>query len=125
MNWNDTLDVLGASRYMAQSNALTGDPIAIFMYTMAYMSSGAAFLTIGLSLLLFRGLPSPMRTRPRMRYLFAAMFIMAFAAQITGMLTIFSGVYRLDIIVRAALAAVATVTAILVLHDFLELRHHP
>ncbi|WP_275620221.1 hypothetical protein [Rhizobium mulingense] len=41
-------------------------------------------------------------------------------SHLTSVVTLFTGVYRLDILVRAAMAAVSVVTAISVIHDYFQ-----
>jgi hypothetical protein len=55
--------------------------------------------------------------------LFGAFIFLCGLSHLTSVVTLFYGVYRLDILVRAAMAAVSVVTAISVADDIFKWRH--
>lgn len=115
--WNDLLNFFGAERYSQHSICLTNDPVMIFLYVLSDLSTFASYFAIGLALL-FVGQVPPGRVRPTMRLLFGAFIFLCGLSHLTSVVTLFSGVYRLDILVRAAMAAVSVVTAISVIADY-------
>jgi hypothetical protein len=116
--WTAILNFLGAERYSQHAICLTNDPVMIFLYVISDLSTFAAYFVIGLTLLLASRVP-PSRVRPSMRLLFGAFIFLCGLSHLTMVLTLFSGVYRLDILVRAAMGAVSLVTAIAVVGDYL------
>lgn len=117
--WSDILNFLGAERYSQHAICLTNDPVMIFLYVMSDLTTFVSYFAIGLSLLLATQVP-PERVRPSMRLLFGAFIFLCGLSHLTSVVTLFSGVYRLDILVRAAMAAVSVVTAVTVVHDYLS-----
>lgn len=117
--WTDILNFLGAERYSQHAICLTNDPLMIFLYVMSDLTTFFSYFAIGLSLLLATRVP-PERVRPSMRLLFGAFIFLCGLSHLTSVVTLFSGVYRLDILVRAAMAAVSIVTAVTVVHDYLS-----
>ena len=111
----DVLNFLGAERYSQHAICLTNDSLMIFLYVLADLSTWAAYFTIGLALLVTGRLPDT--TLLRMKLLFGAFIFLCGLSHLTMVMTIFSGVYRLDILVRAAMAGVSVVTACLVVQQ--------
>lgn len=110
--WTDIFDVLGASRYAEHSICLTNDPIMVFLYSGADFFTFVSFSFIGLALLVpgSRAIFFVVRYRP----LFGAFILLCGLSHLTMVLVLFDGVYRLDVFVRVATAAVAVVTAVFV-----------
>lgn len=115
--WTDILNFFGAERYSQHAICLTNDPVMIFLYVLSDLSTFASYFAIGLSLLIVPQVP-PERIRPAMRLLFGAFIFLCGLSHLTSVITLFSGVYRLDILVRAAMAAVSVVTAVTVVQDY-------
>jgi cell division protein FtsW (lipid II flippase) len=115
----DILNFFGAERYSQHSICLTNDPLMIFLYVLSDLSTFASYVAIGVSLLFVSRVP-PTRIRPPMRLLFGAFIFLCGLSHLTSVITLFAGVYRLDVLVRAAMAAVSVVTAISVVHDYLR-----
>jgi hypothetical protein len=136
--WQNIADALGASRYLAHSVCLTNDPSLLFLFTLADMSTAISYFTIGLILLLvarmmLRSSPDEVAAhvrafvldRPRLvtyLILFGLFIAACGASHATMVLTLYSGLYRLDVIVRGIMGAVSLSTAILVVSDALGLR---
>ena len=113
----ELLNFLGAERYSQHALCLTNDPVMIFLYVLSDLTTFSAYFVIGLILLITTGVPVA-RVRPSMRLLYGAFIFLCGLSHLTMVLTLFSGVYRLDIIVRAAMGAVSAVTAIAVVADY-------
>ena len=113
----ELLNFLGAERYSQHALCLTNDPVMIFLYVLSDLTTFSAYFVIGLILLVTTGVPVA-RVRPSMRLLYGAFIFLCGLSHLTMVLTLFSGVYRLDIIVRAAMGAVSAVTAIAVVADY-------
>lgn len=116
--WNDVLNFFGAERYSQHAICLTNDPLMIFLYVLADLSTFAAYFAIGISLLFIKQVPKT-RIRPSMRILFGGFIFLCGLSHLTSVVTLFSGVYRLDILIRAAMAAVSVMTAGMVVNDYL------
>lgn len=117
--WTELLNFFGAERYSQHSICLTNDPVMIFLYVFSDLSTFASYFAIGLSLLFVARVP-PARIRPPMRMLFGAFIFLCGLSHLTSVVTLFTGVYRLDILVRAAMAAVSVVTAVAVIQDYVN-----
>jgi hypothetical protein len=115
--WTELQNFLGAERYSQHALCLTNDPVMIFLYVLSDLTTFSAYFVIGLILLITTGVPVA-RVRPSMRLLYGAFIFLCGLSHLTMVLTLFSGVYRLDIIVRAAMGAVSAVTAIAVVADY-------
>jgi hypothetical protein len=117
--WTDLLNFFGAERYSQHAICLTNDPVMIFLYVLADLSTFAAYFAIGISLLVIRQVPRT-RIRPSMRLLFGSFIFLCGLSHLTSVVTLFTGVYRLDILIRAAMAAVSVITAGMVVNDYLS-----
>jgi hypothetical protein len=115
--WTDILNFFGAERYSQHSICLTNDPVMIFLYVLSDLSTFASYIAIGISLLLVARVP-PIRVRPTMRLLFGSFIFLCGLSHLTSVITLFTGVYRLDIMIRAAMAAVSVMTAIATVNDY-------
>lgn len=120
MSWTGFFDALGADRYVAHAICLSFDPLFMFMYTLADLSTFLAYLAIGLCLL-FIDKP-PTEIRPPLRLLFGSFIALCGLSHLTMVMTLYIGVYRLDILVRAAMGGVSVTTAFVVVNDFLLAR---
>jgi hypothetical protein len=116
--WNNILNFFGAERYSQHAICLTNDPLMIFLYVLADLSTFAAYFAIGISLIFIKQVPRT-RIRPSMRLLFGAFIFLCGLSHLTSVVTLFTGVYRLDILIRAAMAAVSVITAGMVINDYL------
>lgn len=112
----DVLNFFGAERYQQHSLCLTNDPVMMFLYVISDLSTFASYFTIGV-VLLFAPLPSQ-NMRPATRPLFGAFIFLCGLSHLTMVLTLFVGIYRLDIVIRAAMAAVSVMTAATVVRDY-------
>ncbi|MGO8241356.1 hypothetical protein ELH77_19490 [Rhizobium ruizarguesonis] len=115
--WTDILNFFGAERYSQHSICLTNDPVMIFLYVLSDLSTFASYTAIGISLLFMARVP-PVRVRPSMRLLFGSFIFLCGLSHLTSVVTLFTGVYRLDILIRAAMAAVSVMTAVAVINDY-------
>ena len=117
----DILNFFGAERYSQHSICLTNDPIMIFLYVMSDLSTFMSYFTIGLCLLFHKDVRAA--SKPTSRVLFGAFIFLCGMSHLTSVVTLFYGVYRLDILIRAAMAAVSVVTALSVVDDVLKWKH--
>lgn len=100
---------LGAERYSQHSICLTSDYLMLILYTASDLVIFASYGVIGFCLLSKRSIIAEMNSAALT--LFGAFISLCAANHLTMVLTLFSGVYRLDIAVKAATAAVSAVTA--------------
>lgn len=105
------LDFLGAGRYFKHAICLTDDPLMISLYTFSDLATWAAYFVIGITLL--RSRARPFEFSYELRLLYGAFIFLCGLSHLTGVMTLYSGVYRLDIMVRAAMAGVSVTTAYL------------
>lgn len=103
-------DFFGAERYSQHAICLTNDGLLIGIYTLADMLIFVSYFTISTTLILCRkwGLRPP----PMAFQLFAAFIFCCGLTHLTKTLTLFTGVYRLDVLVVVMTATVSAVAAV-------------
>lgn len=99
----------GANVYLEHQLCLLGDQVLLWAYTVSDLTIWLSYMTIGVTLVFYRLKPDIHRSLSFS--LFAAFIILCGLTHLTETLTLFSGVYRLDVMVRIATAAVSAVTA--------------
>lgn len=109
MNFSDVLDALGAARYAQHALCLTNDPVLMTLYIAAEGATAAAYFTIGIVLVILR--QHLMLFRPGTVTLYGLFIFLCGLNHVSGILVLFSGVYRLDVAIKAAMAGVSVVTA--------------
>jgi hypothetical protein len=104
---------LGTERYMQHAICLTNDPIIMTLYFVGDMVIFASYFVIGASLMLMYRLQGLLLLELSMPLsaLYGAFIFLCGLTHLTKTVTLFSGIYRLDIIVVAATAAVSAATA--------------
>lgn len=112
MTWQGLADMLGAAQYQQHAICLTNDPILMILYVAADLTTWVAYSVIGLALLVKRA--EKITLSPAARGMFGAFIFLCGLSHLTMVLTLFVGVYRLDIMVRVVMAAVSAVTAVFV-----------
>ncbi|RUV98334.1 hypothetical protein EOA88_00405 [Mesorhizobium sp. M5C.F.Ca.IN.020.14.1.1] len=120
--WTEILNFLGAERYTAHSLCLTNDPLILTLYVMADGVTWLSYFAIGISLMLSRHAFDIAKARPTIRLLFGAFIFLCGLSHLTMVMTLFTGIYRLDVMVRVAMGAVSVVTAIVTVNDLVEAR---
>lgn len=113
----DVLNALGAERYMQHSLCLTNDPIMMFLYTGADFVTFFAYVVIGLAVLFARR--RMLELMFNFQVLFGAFIFLCGLSHLTMVLTLYEGIYRLDVFVRVAMATVSLVTVAFVMRDLL------
>ena len=98
--WQEILNFFGAERYSRHPICLTNDSLMIFLYVLSDMMIFVAYFVIGIALLMTGRLPST--TLPYRRIIFGMFIFLCGLTLFTDILVLFSGVYRLDILIRAA-----------------------
>ncbi|WP_407523686.1 hypothetical protein [Methylobacterium oryzisoli] len=107
--WETIAGILGADRYAAHAICLTNDPIIMTVYIASDGMTALSYFVIGASLAIHRTVIA--QFSPTAIGMYAAFIFLCGLSHLTMTLTLFTGVYRLDIAVRAAMAAVSAVTA--------------
>lgn len=102
--------ILGADRYIPHTICLTNDPVMVWSYTITNLIIWVAYMVIGASFIARRR--SGFRFRPLSLILFGAFVILCGLIHVTEVVTLFSAVYRLDLMMRIATAMVAATTAV-------------
>lgn len=103
-------DFFGAEEYSQHSLCLTNDPIMVWFYVVAGLTIGASYLTISTALI--RARQRGVQPRPIAFTLFAAFIMLCGLTHLTAVLTLFFGVYRLDVLIHVATASVSGFTAL-------------
>ena len=101
---------LGAERYTQHAICLTNDPLMIALYTISEFITMISYFILGggLAYSYKRGISFSSQTK----FLFGAFIFLCGLQHGTSLLTLYVGVYRLDIIVKCLTAAVSIATAI-------------
>jgi hypothetical protein len=113
--WQGLLNFFGAERYSQHTICLTNDSLMIFLYVVSDLTIFASYFVIGIALMTTGRLPST--TLPFRRTIFGMFIFLCGLTHLTDVLVLFSGVYRLDVLVRAATAGVSVIAAMLVAQD--------
>lgn len=110
MSWRDVAIWLGSERYAAAVSCLTNDGLIVLLYTICDVASGISYGALGaaLSLSSDRGL----QTDGDHRLLLGLMLLFSGARQFSEVAALHVGIYRLDIVIKAACTAVAVVAAL-------------
>lgn len=110
------LEWLGAERYMKHAICLTQDPVLMTLYTAADLTIFLSYFVIGGTLLwrfMYSG--AVFSAVPRsLQVLYGSFIFLCGLTHLTKTMTLFTGIYRLDILVVAATAAVSATTAVFV-----------
>jgi len=105
-NWLTWIaDVLGAQRYDQHSICLTNDPLLIGIYTTSDFTIWLSYMMIGASLVV--GRRRGIVPRPIAFDLFAAFIISCGFTHATKLVTLYTGIYRLDVLVNLATAVIS------------------
>lgn len=102
--------ILGADVYAQHAICISSDPLLMTLYVASDMTTSLAYFAIGISLLLKRHLIAELSAQAIALY--GSFIVLCALSHLTMTLTLFVGIYRLDIAVRAAMAAVSAVTAV-------------
>ncbi len=110
MIWERILQALGAGSYYAHAICLTNDPVIISLYLLGDLAIWASYMVIGLSLaILYTG---TMRLSRTATVLFGAFIFLCGMTHLTKSMTLFFGVYFLDLAVVLMTATVSGMTAV-------------
>lgn len=111
MGWlRDIAGLLGAGTYYQHAICLTNDPAIISLYLLGDLTVWASYMVIGLSLAItYSGV---MRLSRTATILFGSFIFMCGLTHLTKALTMFAGVYFLDLSVVLITAAVSATTAV-------------
>lgn len=112
-------DALGAGNYYAHSICLTNDPLIMAAYVGGDTVTFLSYMVIGITLLTRR---VPVLAQRDLTILYGAFIFLCGFSHLTKTLTLFTGIYRLDVLVVAAMASVSAVTAIFTIGDVLRVR---
>lgn len=112
---------LGASSYYEHAMCLTNDPVLIALYVWGDGVTFLSYMVIGSTLLVRRGVI--MKFTPQSTALYGSFIFLCGLSHLTKTLTVFIGVYRLDVMVVAAMAAVSAATAFLTAKEWWERPH--
>jgi hypothetical protein len=114
------LEFFGAERYSQHAICLTNDPLMIGLYTVSDLTIFISYMVIGGVLMLCRS--AGIVPRPIAFTLFASFILGCGFTHLTKVLTLFTGVYRLDVMVVAATASISLFTALFTLRSALDVR---
>lgn len=111
--WAWLADILGAGRYSQHSICLTNDLLMITLYTISETVIWLSYFILGASLV--TSYKHGISLKPEIKLLFGMFIFLCGAQHATSLLTLYVGVYRLDVVVKVATAAVSFVTALVTL----------
>ena len=109
MNW--LADLFGAAVYLQHSYCLSSDPVMIALFVASDMTIWLSYFVIGGALLLTRERVVAAGAGPRTLY--GAFIFLCGLTHLMKTTVLFTGIYRLDILVNMATAAVSAATAIM------------
>ena len=113
--WVQLADALGADRYSQHAICLTNDPVIIFVSVSGDLVTAVSYFVIGLSLLYYR--TRGFEFSAPARGLYGAFIFLCGLSHASEVLTMFTGVYRLDVAITTAMAIVSALTAVLTLGE--------
>lgn len=106
-------DVLGADRYAAHAICLTNDPLIIFLYVIGDLVTAASYFAIGTTLYIYqREAMKPSTFSRSTRVLYGSFIALCGLSHFTDVVVLYTGVYRLDVVVTGAMAAVSAATTV-------------
>lgn len=111
MSWQDFINVLGADRYAAHALCLSNDPIVMTLFAAANLATFASYLIIGITLAVYT--IHVLSLVVVARRLFSTFCIMCGLHHLCEVLTLFAGIYRIELMVDMVMAAASAVTAIM------------
>lgn len=109
MDLTDIANFLGAERYSQHSLCLTNDPLMLIAYVGSDMTIFFSYMVLGLSLLLRRNHVIQLGSQAVLLY--GTFIFLCGLTHLTSTIVLFSGVYRLDVGIKALTASVSAVTA--------------
>jgi hypothetical protein len=113
---------LGAERYSQHAICLTNDPIMLILYVSAYGATALSYFTIGWVLVSRR--VHIVELTPTAYVLYGSFIVLCGLAHSVDVLVLFTGVYRLHVVVLVAMATVSSVTAALTVYSVYGPRFH-
>lgn len=105
----DIVDFLGAERYSQHAICLTNDPLMIGFYTAGDVLIWVSYTVISAVLIICRR--QGIQPEPVAFDLFAGFILLCGISHLTKTITIYTGVYRLDVMVIVATAVISSFTA--------------
>jgi hypothetical protein len=115
--WEWLYDASGASIYYQHAICLTNDPVIMTLYVASDLTIFLSYTLIGVSLLIHSR--HTIRLSTRALGLYGAFIFLCGITHLTKTVTLFSGIYRVDVLVVAATAAVSAMTAALTVRETL------
>lgn len=105
------LDVMGSDRYRPRSACLLNDQTIMILYVAGDLALFVSLVSMGVVLFRYRARRVQMSSVTRA--LLGVFLFLCGVSYLSKMLTLFLPLYRLDVILMAAIAAVAATTAVL------------
>jgi hypothetical protein len=110
-------EILGDQRYLAHSICLTNDPLIMTVFAASNLATWVAYFTIGITLFVKRA--KVFKLRPGSTVLYGLFIFLCGLNHLTETITLFWGVYFLDVGVKMAMAGVSVVTAVYTVSDLI------
>lgn len=107
--WRAFADFWGAERYSQHSICLTSDPVLIILYTASDLTIFFSYFSIGISLYSNRIVLAELN--PVAILLYAVFIFLCGCTHFMDVVLLWTGMYRLDVLIRGVTAAVSAVTA--------------
>jgi hypothetical protein len=109
MTLHDLAAFFGADRYAQHSICLTNDPLMLIPYVAGDLTTFVSYFIIGGTLLIKQA--RSIEFSPTALKLYGAFIFLCGLSHLTEVITLYSGIYRLDVLVTAMMATVSAVTA--------------
>lgn len=113
-------DFWGAQRYSQHAICLTNDALLIWIYTASDLLIFVSYFA--LSAMLWFSRSKGISPKPVAFTLFASFILACGLTHLTKTMTLFTGVYRLDVLVVVATAIISAFTAIFTLKGIIDAR---
>lgn len=118
--WTAIADFFGAERYSQHSICLTNDPLMIGAYTIGDLVIWLSYTVIAGALVICRR--RGITPRPLAFDLFASFIVLCGLSHLVKTVTLYTGVYRLDVLVVIATAGISAVSAWYTLVSMIDAR---
>jgi hypothetical protein len=110
--------LFGAGRYLPVGFCLTNDQLLIMLYSISEFITFVSYFVLGLSLI--NTYKWGVALSPSVKLLFGMFIFLCAMQHLTSLLTLYIGVYIIDLLMKVATAMVAAVTAVTTFRDFIE-----
>lgn len=113
--WSAFIDLLGGDRYSAHAICLSNDRIVMTLFAAANLLTAVSYFCMGMCLMIYAS--RIIRISKQAKFLFGAFIVSCSLHHACQVLTLFAGVYRLELIVDMLMAGISAGTAVYTLKE--------